>query len=106
MTHRVPAASGPEFIKATIGARIGGVVIDPTADAVRMCMLTDLAVQPISTDWQAASWETDSAATQPIYIARLLVADLVVGVYRLWVEINHAPEIIVRPSGLVEVYAD
>jgi hypothetical protein len=104
----VISSASLEYVKARVFAKMSGAVIDPTADVVTMAFLASDA-DPVSGDFKAASWETDTTTDPDSYFARCLVgpggaATLTDGIYTVWVKIADSPEIPVKRAGQVIVH--
>jgi hypothetical protein len=90
------SALSKEYVKVPITALKSGVVADPTADTVVMAVLP-VGVTPVSGDWIAATWETDTV--NGVYYARVLTGPgtsivLDAGtVYQPWVKVSDTPEV-------------
>lgn len=85
------------YVPAEVSARDSGSVVDLSADVVQMAFPVS-EVAPVSGDWKAAAWETDTTSVPPRYLARCLVGPggtvtLTAGLYDIWVKVTHSPEI-------------
>lgn len=93
-----------EYIKCLVEKRVGGTLVDPTADVVKMAFT--LTKTGTGATFYNADWETTSTG----YYVRCLVGPgggtttLVAGnVYYVWVKITDSPEAPVKPGGLLAV---
>jgi len=89
------------YIKVPVSALVDGVYVDPTADVVSMAWVVPGA-QP-TTEWAAATWETDPSGVRPVYLARRLSTGLTAGMWTAWVRVVHGVETIILPAGLLRV---
>ena len=96
-----------EYVKVPVAARASGAVVNPTSDVVAMA-LPYKGVAPVSGDWKAASWETDSTTTPATYYARLLVGPAgtayQAGTYDCYVKVTDSPEVPVLLAGQVTFF--
>ena len=111
--HRILSTS-VEYVKVQVSAFVGGVpTYDPTADVVKMAFVP-INTDPVTGDFVAASWETQTVTTPNnvtyLYFARCLVGpspgvkQLAAGVYQVFVKITDSPEVPIKYSGLIEVF--
>jgi hypothetical protein len=96
-----------EYVRVPVFAKEAGVVVNPTTDAVVMAFKSD-GTEPVTNDWKASTWETDSTTTPATYYARCLVGTggtvaLTDGTYDVWVRVTDSPEIPVRKAGRLVV---
>jgi hypothetical protein len=96
-----------EYVYVPVAAKVAGVAVDPSADAVALAFMVGRA-DPAPGDWKTASWDTDATTTPATYRARCLVGpagavQLVPGVYQVWVKINDSPEVPVKLAGPLKV---
>jgi hypothetical protein len=103
----VMSAASLEYVRVRIDVTgDDGSAINPTTDPVAMAFT--LGADPVSGDWQDASWTTDSTGTRPVYRARCLVGPggtvlLTAGLYTVWVRITDSPEVPVLSSGYLRI---
>ena len=91
-------------------ARASGADVDPTSDTVQMAFLTGSG-DPVSGDWETASWESDATFNPIRYYARCIVggtgsgatAELARGTYHVWLKVVETTETIVERVGLLIV---
>lgn len=100
-------ATSLAYVIVSIGPRFAGVLVDPTVDTVEMAFTAE-GVAPISGDWKAGSWETDTSLFEPIYYARCLVGPsgtttLTAGVWDTYVRVTDNPEIPVLAVGQIRI---
>ena len=104
MAARISALS-KEYVRVQVEAKEAGVLVNPTTLVVKMAFVPDSARQPVSSDWQTASWETEPG---PLYFARIVVGPggfvLAPATYTVWVQITDTPEIPARPAGPLVVF--
>lgn len=103
----VISKSSLTYLKAKVSATVSGAAVDPTADTVKMALITG-SDSPVSGDLKSASWETDSTTSPATYRARILVGPNgsitpTAGQYMLWVQITDSPEVPLIPCGIVIV---
>lgn len=98
-----------EYVRIPVSARVSGAWVNLTADAVTIA-LPARGVAPVSGDWKAASWETDSTTSPATYYARLLVGPgaggttYLAGPYDCYVKVTDNPEVPVLLAGQVVFY--
>jgi len=97
-------AQSTEYVRVAVDANV-----DVTGLVVQMAFPAT-GVDPVSGDWNSATWETDTSTTPPTYYARCLVGPvggevtLVSGVlYDTYVKIQDSPEIVVRNTGALAI---
>jgi hypothetical protein len=91
-----------------ISATKQGVSYNPTGDVVQMAFMPNTAQQQGVSDWQTASWDTDSTNIIYPYSAKCLVGPsgvitLVTGTYVIFVKITDNPETPVLVAGQLAV---
>ncbi len=96
------------YIKSDITDKVSGLSVDITGDAVQIAFTTP-GTDPVTNDWNAAIWQTDSTTTPPTYTACCLVGPtgvvtLAKGRYEMWVKVTDSPEVPVLTAGAIEVY--
>lgn len=96
-----------ESVKVPVAVRLSGALINPTSDVVAMAFPAE-SVDPVTGDWQAAEWETDSSTVPVTYLAKCLVGPggtiaLSVGLYDVWVRVTDNPEVPARRAGNLEI---
>ena len=96
-----------EYVLVPIAVKESGNLVDPTADTVQMAF-TNEGVDPLDTDWNAGSWETDSSQFQAVYYARCLVGPggtitLTAQVWDTYVKIIDVPETPVLAAGQIRI---
>jgi hypothetical protein len=93
-----------EYLRVPVSARSSGAWVNPTSDVVALA-LPYRGVVPVSGDWKAATWETDSTTTPATYYARLLVGPggtaYQAGTFDVFVKVTDNPEIPVLLAGEV-----
>jgi hypothetical protein len=96
-----------EYLIVPVSARVNGILINPTADAVAFAFKAEGA-DPGPADWLTGSW----AATTPLnnyYQAQILVGPgaggniLAIGTYVVWLRITDNPEVPVRQPGTITI---
>jgi hypothetical protein len=97
-----------EYVLVPISATKQGVSYNPTGDVVQMAFMPNTAQQPGVSDWQTASWDTDSTNIIYPYSAKCLVGPsgvitLVTGTYVIFVKITDNPETPVLVAGQLAV---
>lgn len=80
------------YIKVPLSATDSGASVVLTSGTVTMAF-TAVGVEPVSGDWNTASWETDATRTPSRYYARCLVGPtgtvtLADGTYDCWVKVS------------------
>jgi len=93
-----------QYVKTSVQARVNGVVINPTNDAVQFAFPAP-GVNPVPGDFKVGSWETTTGGA---YYARCLVGPggtvaLTVGTYDVWVKVTDNPEIPVARIGNMRI---
>jgi hypothetical protein len=77
---------------------LNGVPYNPTADLVQMAFLPQATQSPQPTDWQIATWGTNTSNVLQPYTAFCLIGpggtiQLGTGTYVIWVRIVDNPEV-------------
>lgn len=100
------AADSIEYVRVPVSIRENGVWLNPTADTVELAFPVE-GTAPVSGDWHAATWETDTTTTPDSYFARALLGTgnfvLTAGIRDVWVRVTDNPELPVRRAGNVEI---
>lgn len=86
-----------EYVLVPISVTKLGVSYNPTGDEVQMAFMPNATQQPGVSDWQTASWDTDTSNIIYPYNAKCLVGPsgvitLTVGTYVIYVKIFDNPE--------------
>lgn len=80
-----------QYVRVPVSATNAGSSVDLSAGTVTMAF-TDLDTEPVVSDWNASSWETDTTRTPNRYYARCLIGPgavtLTDGTYRVWVKVT------------------
>jgi hypothetical protein len=103
-------ASSLVHVMVPVAAKRNGVAVDPTSDTVQMAFLTSApdTASPGASDWETASWETNTTTDPDQYWARCLVGTggattLSAGTYYVWVKVADNPETPVIYAGRIRV---
>lgn len=97
-----------EYVRVRVSARKSGAVYNPTSDVVSLAFV-QAGATPVSGDWKAAVWETDTSnPALPVYRAMCLVGTggtvaLAAGTYMVWVKVTDNPEAPVLQAGVLKV---
>lgn len=96
------SAQTREYVPADVSGVAAGVRIDVSGDVVQMAFPVS-EIQPVSGDWKAAIWETDTISEPDKYKALCLVGPggtvaLAANTYDVWVKVTHPPELLVRQA--------
>jgi hypothetical protein len=97
-----------EYVLVPISATKEGVPYNPTGDTVLFAFMPNAVQQPVTLDWQAASWDTDTTNIIYPYSAKCLVGptgviNLIPGTYVIFVKVEDNPEIPVLTAGQLVV---
>ena len=98
------SAASLEYVKAKVRVVKNGALYDPTSDLVTMAFTATEDLPAKDVVWSEASWETVDGE----HYARCLVgpdgdAELIAGVYYVWVTVVDDPEVPVKPAGILLV---
>ena len=101
MAFTARPATSLEYVAVNVSSTVAGVRVDPTTDPVFMAFKED-GDYPVSGDFVAASWETNSTTTPTTYTALCLVGPggtiaLTAGTWQVFVKITDNPEVPVLP---------
>ena len=93
-----------EYVLVPISATKEGLSYNPTGDTVTMAFMPNAVQQPGVSDWQTASWDTDSTNIIYPYTVKCLVGPagvitLTTGTYVIYVKIQDNPETPVLVAG-------
>lgn len=103
------SALSTEYVRVPLTATESGSEVVPTADVVQMAFVSP-GSDPVSGDWKAATWETDSSTSPTTYVVRCLVGPsggvvtLTEGLYDIYVRVADNPETVVRRAGAVAIF--
>jgi hypothetical protein len=100
------SALSTEYVIVPVSARVDGVLINPTGDAVAFAFKV-LGVDPGNTDWLTGSWASTSALNN-FYQAQVLIGPdgpntLALGTWVIWLRITDNPEVPVRQVGTLTI---
>jgi hypothetical protein len=92
-----------EYLETPVSSTLDGRPLDVTDGTIEYAFLAD-DDNPSELDWHDGEWDT----TEAPYIGRILIGPegvaLAVGLYTIWVRITLAPQAVVEPTGLLEIY--
>lgn len=96
-----------EYVRVLVSATSSGSAVNPTSDTVTMAFVAE-GTAPVSGDFKAATWETDSTTTPATYFARCLIGPtgtlaLTAGIYDAYVKVTDSPEVPVHKAGQIRV---
>lgn len=96
-----------EYVPVQVSAKKLGAVYDPTGDEVQFAFKPP-RVKPVSSDWTDGVWETDTAGSTTVYIAKILVGPggtvtLAAGEWVVWLKIFDSPEVPVLQTGTLTI---
>jgi len=97
-----------EYVRVAVHAEEFGATVNPTANTVEMGFVAPLA-DPVSGDWKAATWDTDSNdPTGIVYWAQCLIGPggtitLADGRYTVWCRVTRGSEVVARSVGTLIV---
>jgi hypothetical protein len=101
-------AQSTEPVQFQVTAMLDGSPYDPTGDAVAVAFVPvtspPSSPDPVNTEWNTATWETDSGNPSPSYWASVLVGplnggvSLTAGPYICYVRVTDNPAVPVKPG--------
>ena len=96
------------YVFVPFAATMAGIPYNPTGDTVQFAFAPTATYVPQNTDWQSASWTTDTTNVLYPYSAKCLVGpagtiDLGIGTYVIYVKVTDNPEIPVLICGQLAI---